>query len=373
MRSCTWFLCILLFPMVVHADPLTQKIEALRATQSVPALGAMLITDRVPIRSVMTGFRKWGDPTPANLDDPFHLGSCTKAMTATLFAVLVEQGKVSWDSTLGALFPEIHNMNEAYRSVTVSMLLAHMSGLSDELFNREDFMKKISDPKISPSTARQWVAVEFLSTQPKTNPGSKWDYSNAGYIIVGRIIEKVSGQTWENFMREKIFRPLIMKSCGFGAAGNPRASTPDAPWGHQWKDQIPVPIPPGPLADNPPVFGPTGSVHCSMADWGKFLSMHLDGLNRKKTMILKNESFQKLHQNYPGQTYTYGGWVREQYAWAGGVVLAHEGSNTMNKSVVILAPMKNSALISVANIRPGSSSKENVTQQAWMELLKELK
>ena len=373
MRPYSLMIIGFLLPTLVFAETFAQRIESIRVAHPVPALGAMLIVDHSPVHAVVTGFRKWGDPTPARLDDPFHLASCTKAMTATLFAVLVESGKVSWDSTLGSLFPEIKNMNHAYRSVTVEMLLAHMSGISKDLLDQDTFLKIVSDSKNSPSVARQILVTELLSAKPKTIPGTQWEYSNMGYIIVGRIIEKITRKSWEDSMREKIFRPLKMKSCGFGAAGNPQASSPDAPWGHRLKDRVPVPIPPGPLADNPPVYGPAATVHCSMADWGKFLSLHVDGFNHKKTTILKTKSFEKLHQNYPGQTYTFGGWIRAQFPWAGGTVLAHEGSNTMNRSTVFLAPLKNSALISVTNIQPAPGENENVTKQAIDELVKELK
>jgi hypothetical protein len=88
-----------------------------------------------------------------------------------------------------------------------------------------------------------------------------------------------------------------------------------------------------------------------MADWAKFAQLHLDGHNGKPTPILKPASFAKLHQAYPGQQYTYGGWFRDQRGWAGksGVTLMHLGSNTMNTAVIWLAPDRDLAALAVAN------------------------
>ena len=76
-----------------------------------------------------------------------------------------------------------------------------------------------------------------------------------------------------------------------------------------------------------------------MADWAKFLQMHIDGLNGKSTKMLKAESFNKLHESYPGQEYTYGAWIRAERSW-GGTVYNHTGSNNYNFVNVWLAPQK---------------------------------
>jgi hypothetical protein len=99
-----------------------------------------------------------------------------------------------------------------------------------------------------------------------------------------------------------------------------------------------------------------------MVDWAKFLRLHVDGFNGTPTPILKTSSFAKLHAPYPGDSYTYGGWIRiEHKDWAKGPVFVHEGDNTMNHAVVIVAPIIGSGIISVTNVG-GESADEACTK-----------
>jgi CubicO group peptidase (beta-lactamase class C family) len=350
----SYALAALLLSTISYADSsLHASLEAIRVKAQLPVLGAAVIQNGQLTQAAMTGVRKWGNPTSAQLEDKFVLGSCTKAMTATLVALFVEEGKIQWTSKLSELFPEIIRQDPAFHDVTVEMLLAHRGGLTGEIETYDDgaLFKKLREPGLDPSEGRQLVAATLLTALPVNTPGSQYLYSNAGYIIVGRALEKLSGKSWETLMKERLFAPLEMSSCGFGPPGSADASAaPDQPWPHVLGSTGPIPIPPRPLSDNPSALGPAGTVHCSMADWGKFLSLHLDGFNHRPTKIVVQSSFEKLHTSYPGQDYTYGGWIRLTRGWAGGAVLTHEGTNNYNRVAVWLAPLQNRALVSVTNI-----------------------
>lgn len=285
----------------------------------------------------VAGVRKSGDlSNKISKDDAFHLGSCTKAMTATLVAKFIEEGKLKWDTTVEDILGKVHS---DYKKTTVEMLLAHRGGVVADLmaFNDGVLWKKLWEESLNPMSGRQLVASEILSRPAENLPGSKYSYSNASYIIVGTMLEKISGKSWEELMRKKIFMPQKMHSCSFGS--------PSMVWGH--KDNL-EPVKPGFLADNPATLGPAGTVHCNMNDWMKFLQLHLDGFNGKST-FLKTSSFEKLHVSFPAQTYTSGGWDRQNRSWADGVVLTHTGSNTSFFAIVWLAPKKNLSLISLTN------------------------
>src|SRR4051812_33875208 len=96
----TIFLCLSRIALAGEAD-----LEAVRQKYHLPAIGSLLIRDG-KITSKIAGVRKVGDSTPATVDDQFHIGSCTKAMTATLLARYVEKGAIRWNETLAELFPE---------------------------------------------------------------------------------------------------------------------------------------------------------------------------------------------------------------------------------------------------------------------------
>jgi CubicO group peptidase (beta-lactamase class C family) len=344
-----------------NAASLSIQLEQIRSSQQVPALGALLLQEGKVVDSAAVGVRKLGNSTPVAVNDDFHLGSDTKAMTATLTAIFVDEGKLSWTSTLGELFPEITAMNPAYKSVSVEMLLAHRSGLTGDLihFNGGTLWQKILVPTLDPVAGRRMLVQEMLSQPPANPPGSTFEYSNQGYAMVGAILEKISGVSWETLIQDRLFKPLDMKSCGIGPLGNPGISTPDQPWAHQVTPSGIQPV----FVDNPETIGPAGAVHCSMQDWAKFIQLHIDGFNGKPA-LLTTASFSKLHTSYPSQEYTYGGWIRTERVWANGAVFTHDGSNTFNYATVWWAPNRDLAVMAVSNI--GAPSGQNACQTALM-------
>lgn len=92
-------------PAVEHADSVSQMLETIRAKHNLPALAAAVVVDGKVVATNAVGFRKNGGVEKVTADDRFHLGSVTKSMTATVAAMLVEQGKLSWTTTIGETFP----------------------------------------------------------------------------------------------------------------------------------------------------------------------------------------------------------------------------------------------------------------------------
>ena len=130
-------LSIVLMLVMVLADRVDAQLsdvhrilDSIRVAYDLPALGAAIITPDSTIAIDVVGIRRVGDTTRATVNDRFHLGSDTKAMTAGLLGLLVDQGKLHWTSTLGTLFPELLNdMRPEYRTLTVRELLSQQSGL----------------------------------------------------------------------------------------------------------------------------------------------------------------------------------------------------------------------------------------------------
>ncbi len=139
----------------------------------------------------------------------FRLASCTKQFTAMAIMLLVHDGKLHYDERLTEVFPEF----PAYgKSITIRQLLNHTSGLKDY----EDLMAaqypRTPDEKI-PQIHEAGV-LKLLEQQTATDfpPGSKWRYSNSGYVMLGIVVEKVSGKPFGRFLEERIFAPLEMKN-----------------------------------------------------------------------------------------------------------------------------------------------------------------
>ena len=343
------FLALALTPLK-GACAAAPALEELRVKYGLPALGCAVI-DHGTLTVQISGYRKNGDPTLAAKTDQFHLGSDTKAMTATLLAIFIQRGRLRWNSTLSELFSGVE-MNEAYKKVTVEMLTAQRSGITGDVMNFDGgrLWRKLWDENLAPRAGRELLVASVLSAPPSYPPGSRFEYSNANYMIAGAILERLADDSWERLIQRELFGPLKM-DCGFGAAGNAGADAPDQPWGHVKTPKGWLPQAPGFHADNPPSLGPAGTVHCSMAGWAKFLKFQMDGYNRRPTPILKPDSFVKLQSVYPGQEYTRGGWLRVSRGWAGpgGVALNHAGSNTMNYAVAWLAPERDLGVLAVTN------------------------
>jgi CubicO group peptidase (beta-lactamase class C family) len=326
------------FCPAVGDEVVTQLLKPIRQKFNVPAMAVAVVTsDGIKFVGAV-GVRKRGTEIPVALDDLWHLGSDGKAMTSTLIARLVERGQLKWDSTLTEIFPDLApQMNPEFQKVTLLQLLSHRAGLPANL-NLADYLGNDAQ------SLRLRAVREELAKKPQSAPGSKYLYSNLGYIIAGAVIEKITGQSWENAISNEVFNPLQMKSVGFGGTGTPGQI--DQPWPHTDDGQPTAEN--GPDMDNPPVMGPAGRIHCSIQDWAKFVQDQLRGARGGSGTLLKPESYQKLQTPPFGGDYALG-WTVVQRSWAGGKALNHGGDNTMNFANVWVAPNKDFAILVCVN------------------------
>jgi CubicO group peptidase (beta-lactamase class C family) len=315
-------------------------LEVIRKKHDLPALAMVVVKDGQICDRAAVGVRKSGDLTAVTTNDVFHIGSCTKPMTATLAGMLIEEGKLHWDTTIADLFPELRGrMDKQYETVTVEQLLTHRGGVPAA--PPTVAWKRAREHKGTPTQQRREFIDAVLSQPPEATPGTKMIYSNQGYAIIGAALEKLTGTPWETLITERLFRPLRMDSAGFGPPG--KAGAVDEPWGHTRKLSSIMPL----QEDNPPAIAPAGRVHCSLDDLARFAIFHLE--RNRKGGPLKPETLVKLHTPPDGGNYACG-WVVVKRGWAGGSALMHNGSNTMWYVVMWLAPEKNFAVIAATNI-----------------------
>ncbi|HMO64174.1 MAG TPA: serine hydrolase domain-containing protein [Verrucomicrobiota bacterium] len=331
----------------------TALLEPIRAQRNVPALVAAAIRSNVVVAAGATGLRKFGlAETPAMLGDRFHLGSCTKSMTATLAAILVQEGVVTWDTTVGAALPDLEpGMHASWKGVTLDLLLRNRGGapgnLAAPLWNR------LWTNHVSPQSQRRYLVQEVTKVAPETTPGSTYTYSNAGFAIAGHMLERATGRPWEELITERLFQPLGLDSAGFGPPASPRIV--DQPWGHTWNAR-PVPVEPGTAADNPPAIGPAGTVHMTVLDFARYAAAHVRGV-RDGLPFLARAGWEKLHDNeqFPSDNYAMG-WGVAQRPWGGGRVLTHNGSNNQWFAVMWIAPNKDFAVVAITNTAGAAGS-----------------
>ncbi|WP_293402557.1 serine hydrolase domain-containing protein [Phenylobacterium sp.] len=344
--------------LAIKAAPL---LEVRLAKSRAPALAAAVVNRNGVVWSGAAGVRRRSQETPVSHSDRWHLGSNTKAMTAALFARLVQAELARWDAPLPSLFPGLR-AHPAWEALTIADLLRHRSGLRDRgLVDAEWIVAARSSPARA-SEQRSELAARALEAPPRRRD-RRFAYANANYVIAGAAIERITGQTWEDAMRTWLIEPLGMSSAGFGA---PRG---DQPWGHPSRmagfGVGPAIDPQQPEADNPAFLGPAGTAHMSLNDHARFVRLFLaDGAG-----FLTRASIGALTTPPTGEPndYAFGWGVIADRPWAQGPVLLHEGSNTLWHSVVIVGPQRGLAVLTAANAAgPGGRAAQGLA----LDLLK---
>ena len=142
--------------------------------------------------------------TPNTVNTRFRMGSMNKMFTATSILQLAQAGKLKLTDPLGKYLTDYPNKNVATK-VTIHQLLTHTGGTGD--FFGPEFDKH----RLELKTLRDYVNL-YGKREPEFEPGSKWEYSNYGFLLLGLIVEKASGQDYYEYVREHIFRPAVMAS-----------------------------------------------------------------------------------------------------------------------------------------------------------------
>jgi len=153
---------------------------------------------------------------PAEAGTRYAVGSISKQFTAAAILLLQEEGKLSLDDRVSKYFPDLTRANE----ITIRQLLSHTSGYED--YAPQDYL--------IPEWTRPTTTADLLNTWAKKplnfDPGTRWQYSNTGYVVAAAIAEKVAGKSLVAFLRERVFDPLKMASAGDCDQRSPSDATP---------------------------------------------------------------------------------------------------------------------------------------------------
>ncbi|MBU6413276.1 MAG: beta-lactamase family protein [Planctomycetes bacterium] len=344
-------------PAVMAAVDAAEVLEKFREKGKLPALGGAIFSrDKIEWVGVV-GVRAIGHDEKATIDDLWHLGSCTKSMTGTLIAQMVEAGELRTEMTLSEALPKNYSIDEKYLNVTVAQLLTMTAGVPSDL-QRDGLWARLWKQNGSLVEQRADLTKTMLGWGPKSEPGTQFEYSNGSFAIAGHIAEVRSGKSWEELMQERIFKPAGITTDGFGAPGTPaKDGKIDQPRGHRVKTKLTgslAAVEVGSGADNPPGISPAGRIHMTMSDWAKYLQLHLrrgDG----EPSIMKRAAFDMAHTPPEGREYAWG-WGTAKRPW-GGNVLTHNGSNTMWYCVTWIAPEKGFGVLVVTNAAAGDTPK----------------
>jgi len=328
------FAITLASPALPADDPLTTGIkhEAERRAAAHEFSGALLVAKNG--KPIVEGAYGGND-----IDTKFRFGPMGKMFTAVAALQLVQAGKLALDAPIARYLPDYPNKEVA--AVTIEQLLTHTGGTGN-IFSPEYF-----DHRLETREHQDYIRL-FGSRGPMFSPGSRWDYSNYGMILLGRVIEVVSGQSYYDYTRTHIFEPL-----GMTATGNePEDShVPKLPVGQTHMG--PRPVPPGPLRPNTDTLPYRGTAagggYSTVGDLLKFMN----GLNSHRLLDAAHTEMlmkPRLATARPGNEQALGFGVR---TWPDGAVsIGHGGGAPGMNGELMSFPKAGYLVIVLANQDP---------------------
>ena len=186
-------------------DKVDEYIQTEMKKRHIPSLALAVTQNGKVVKQKAYGLANVELNVPATPETLYQIASTTKTFTAAAILKLVEEGKLSLDDSVAKWLPEVP---AAWSGVTVRHCLTHTSGLPDIVVD-PCTLDLVADTREE--------AIKKLAAMPIPNkPGETWSYNQTGYVLLGMILEKVSGQKFEEFLEQRFFRPLGMTSTRFG-------------------------------------------------------------------------------------------------------------------------------------------------------------
>lgn len=279
--------------------------------------------------------------TPRTL---FPIASCTKAFTAAALGLLVDEGKLDWNTPVRHYLPDFKLYDPiATERMTPRDLVTHRSGLP-----RHDLVWYHSPA----SRAEIFTRLQYL--EPTTDFRLFWQYQNLMYMVAGYLLERITGQSWEAFVQERLFARLGMTASNFSAQEAERRGAEVAHPYHEIKDEV----------KELPFYeewgiGPAGSIVSNVEDMSRWMLMHLSGGVSNGERILSPSQIAQLHApqmivpetskhpEMPYSSYAHG-WIVTPYK--GHPMIRHGGNIDGFSSLTSLFPRENVGIVVLTNM-----------------------
>lgn len=270
------------------AQKTAQFADSIREIYHIPEISYAVVDNKNIFEIEALGNHSAELPDAATLDDRFHIGSNTKAMTAFIIAKYVEKGKLNWNTKLFDIFPDWKaKSNKGYFNITLQELLSHRAGIVP--FQGFDD-PVIPDFKGNAREKRRQFAQFVLTLEPvKMDAENPFVYSNADYTLATQMLEKVTGKTWEQLVDQVFNRDLHL---------NVQLSWPENQlhhdtWGHRFENGKLVPVPSN-TDFHLDYTEPAGDINIRLKDYVKFIQLNLSGLLGNDN-YLKSATYKFIH------------------------------------------------------------------------------
>jgi CubicO group peptidase (beta-lactamase class C family) len=262
-------------------DYVDQVVERARKEFEVPGIAVAIVKDGNVVLAKGYGVRKLGEPAPVTPHSLFRIASNTKAFTAAALAMLVDEGKLRWDDAVIQHMRDFQ-MYDPYvtRELTVRDLLVHRSGLG---LGAGDLMF------FPPSDlSREEIIRRLRFVKPATSFRSRYAYDNLLYLVAGQLIPAVTGESWDSFVKERIFTPLGMTSTNASTQALKAASDVAIP--HSKASGKLEPLPHEDVDNN----APAGAINSCVADLAKWVTVQLNRGDTGKSRLFSEAQSKEM-------------------------------------------------------------------------------
>lgn len=338
--------------IAVAIDKIRHLADSLRQLVKVPGLGFGIVKDGKVLLAEGFGYKNLESKAPVTAKTQFAIGSSSKAFTTMCLGMLSDEGKLDWKKPVVEYMPDFKLYDEfASKEMTARDLVIHNSGLP-----RHDFLWYGS------SLSRQEMYQRLQYLEPSESFRTTFQYQNLMYMTAGILVEKLSGKTWEAFVKEHIFQPLGMGNSNLSVIDMQKAPDYALPYQKTKQEEIKKMN-----FRNIDAVGPAGSINSSVEDMLKWVQLQLDpGKVGGRELIGKNEvlSMHSPHFIVSGplaarlntfgvQDPNYGlGWFT--YTYRGTRIVQHGGNIDGFSALVFLVPEENLGMVLLTNLNGNS-------------------
>ena len=306
---------------------LAEKVNA----AGIPGLAVAVVQDGAVIFNRAYGVRKLGEKDKLTPDHIFHFASVSKPFVATAIVQLVEKGKLKLDDPVVKHLPYFRLADERYSDITIRQMLNHTAGMPDV----EDY--EWDSPQFDKGAAERYVR-SLSSEKLLWAPGSHWQYSNMAYDVLGDLIAKVSGLSFEDYMRNNILEPIGMVNSSFvypeidkklrttGHTGDPARISAVYPYNRR--------------------HAPSSTLNSSVAEMTHWMLVNLNRGELDGKRILRDESYDLLWMATTDHEIGLAWYIYEE---PGIREVSHSGSDLGFRSYIMLSPDDGIGIVMASN------------------------
>ena len=340
-------------------DLLVEQLEQQRQTQHVPGMAIAVVKDDEVVLAHGFGIASFEEETPVTPETIFAIGSSTKAFTATVVGMLVDEGKMDWDDPVTEYLPYFQmNVESTDESAEIT--------LRDALSHRTGFTR-MSLLFASGEIPREEVLLDATKAEPYVPFREKWYYSNVMYMSAGVAAGKAAGTDWDTLVAERIFEPLGMSSTTTSVTQAEEDSRLAS--GYLWDEDLEdYEYKPIRDVDN---IGPAGSINSNVLDMAQWLRLQLNRGEYEGDRLISEESLTETWTTQIGITETVGygmGWMIRE--WEGQPVVEHGGNLDGFSAEVAMLPESDLGFVLLTNASV-STLPQSAANIVWDTLLGE--